>query len=149
MKRKRLVFLFTIFILIIFTSILILHYLAPSEQPGYLELLDVKEERVGGLYCNVFNVTWHGRTTDLYFLLYRRSRMAGRGVPGRVTAQWIKTNGDIVGVKDHGVCAAKNGDKFKLTISICCAYIRIYYDNKTIDFCGMHAGEMTEIDNTS
>ena len=117
-----------------------------SNQPqaeGYLELLDVKEERVGGLYCNVFNVTWHGRKTDLHFLLYRRPRVAGRGVPGRVTAQWIKTNGDVVGVKDYGVCAAKNGDKFKLTISICCAYIRISYDNKTTYFSGA-TGEMRE-----
>ena len=91
---------------------------------------------VGGLYCNIFNVTWHGRKTDLKFLLYRRSRMAGRGVPGIVAARWIQTDGTVVSVGNGRTCAVKDGDEFKLTISICCAYIQVSYDNKTMHFSG-------------
>lgn len=146
MKRKGLVFLFTMFILIVLASIFILHNLTSPEPPGYLELLDVKEERVGKyhIYCNVFHVKWHGRKTELEFTLYKRTKVAGHAVPGYVTARWNQTNGNVIGIRDGDVCAAKDGDVFTLSIPIFASYIRISYDNKTIHFSGT-TGEMQEI----
>ncbi len=128
---------------LILAALVLTFILSSSTSPGSLELLEVKDERVNFIHCKIFYLRWHGRTTDLEFTLYRRSRVAGHGVPGRVTAQWNKTNGNVIGVKDGAVCAAKNGDTFKLTISIFAAYIQISYDNKTMHFSGT-TGKMYE-----
>lgn len=143
MKRKSLVFLFSMFILMVLVSIFILHGLTSTKPLGHLELLEVKDEVVQSIHCKIFYLEWHGRTTELEFTLYRRSRVAGYGVPGTVGAQWNQTNGNVVKVRDGDVCLAKNGDAFKLTISIFAAYIRISYDNKTVHVSGT-TDELTE-----
>ena len=116
-----------------------------SGSLGYLELYDVKDERVGIIHCKAWYLRWHGRTTELDFLFYKRSRVAGHGIPGGVTARWNQTNGNVVSVKDGNVCAAKDGDVFTLWIPISFAHVEISYDNKTVIIPGPGTGELGEI----
>ena len=94
---------------------------------------------MGLIYCDVCYLRWHGRKTDLAFLFYRRLRVAGHGVPGFISGQWIQTgwpSGKVLTIKDGSVCAAQDGDVFKLWISISFAHVQISYDNKTVIISG-------------
>jgi len=132
---------------IILGALILAFILFSSNQPqgaGYLELYDVKEERVGIIHCKAWYLRWHGRKTELDFLFYKRSRVAGYGVPGRISGQWNQTNGNVLSVKDGNVCAAKNGDVFTLWIPISFAHVEITYDNKTVIIPTI-GGELGEI----
>ena len=138
---KKVSFVIAAAALILVISILISNSLVSSE-PGYFELLEVKEERIQSIYYNIFYVKWHGRTTELKFSLHKYTRVAGYPVPGGVGVKWIKTNGENVSVRDGNFCLVKNGDKFKLSLSIFATHVKISYENKSVWFYG--SGEMEE-----
>lgn len=141
MKVKYWLYLSYALIMVFLASIFILYALT---TPEYLELYDVKEERVGIIYCNTFHLKWHGRKTELEFLFYKRPRVAGYSVPGVIRGQWIQTaNGNVLTVNDGNVCAAKDGDVFILSIPIAYSYVQIFYDNKKVTVHGS-TGELEE-----
>ena len=106
MKRKYLLCLSGALILASLALIFILPNLS-SAPIGYLELYDVKDERVGIVHCKIWYLMWHGRKTELEFLFYKRSRVAAYGVPGSVSGQWIQAANGNVTVKDGDVCARR------------------------------------------
>lgn len=104
MERKYLLCLSGALILASLAIIFILPNLS-SAPAGYLQLYDIKkDEKVGGLYCNIYYLEWHGRKTDLEFLFYTRERVAGYSVPASAGGQWIPGGKeDPIPIKDLGV----------------------------------------------